>query len=79
MRVLCLCPSVTQTPILAGCTATELADMRREVGGFMEPGQVAAAFIQLLRTGHSGAVMAVWKETAPNIDSRELAEVYSRY
>ena len=65
--MLCLCPSVTQTPILAGCTATELADMRREVGGFMEPGQVAAAFIQLLRTGHSGAVMAVWKETATNI------------
>ena len=63
--MLCLCPSVTQTPILAGCTATELADMRREVGGFMEPDQVAAAFIQLLQTGHSGAVMAVWKETAP--------------
>lgn len=35
IRIMCLCPSVTKTPILDGCTQKELEDMRQQVGGFM--------------------------------------------
>ena len=65
VRVLCLCPSVTKTPILSGCTDKELAEMKEQVGGFMTPDQVAAAFIKLLEEGSSGSVMACWNNVPP--------------
>ena len=40
VRVMCLCPSVTRTPILEGCSQGELEKMRKDVGGFMEAKQV---------------------------------------
>ena len=46
VRVMCLCPSVTRTPILDGCTQQELDKMKNDVGGFMESKQV-------LRTSYS--------------------------
>ena len=65
IRVVCLCPSVTQTPILKGCTEDELEEMRKSVGGFMDPEQVGGAFVELLRNGPTGSVMAVWKDCPP--------------
>jgi len=62
IRFLCLCPSVTSTPILDGCTRQELDEMRRSVGGFMSAEQVGEAFETLLSSGETGAVMAVWKD-----------------
>ena len=40
VRVMCLCPSVTRTPILDGCSPGELETMKKDVGGFMEAKQV---------------------------------------
>jgi len=65
VKVLCLCPSVAQTPILDGCTQKELKDMKNDVGGFMTPEFVAEAFIQLLEKGPSGSVMACWNNVPP--------------
>ncbi|XP_023330175.1 uncharacterized protein LOC111702652 [Eurytemora carolleeae] len=65
VRVLCLCPSVAQTPILSGCTDQEIATMSKDVGGIMSPDHVANAFISLLEGGKSGEVMAVWVNSPP--------------
>jgi len=65
VRVLCLCPSVAQTPILEGCTESEIQDMKKDVGGIMSPDHVANAFISLLEGGKSGDVMAVWVNSPP--------------
>ena len=65
VRILCLCPSVTKTPILNGCTEEELKNMKKEVGGFMSPDAVADAFIQLLLEGSSGSVMSCWNKVPP--------------
>lgn len=62
---LCLCPSVAATPILNGCTAEEIKEMKKKVGGLMTASQVGAAFDNLLLFGHSGDVMAVWKDCPP--------------
>ena len=56
--MLCLCPSVAQTPILSGCTQEELSDMKKDVGGFMSAEFVAEAFIKLLEEGSSGSMLA---------------------
>ena len=40
VRVMCLCPSVTKTPILEGCSHAELDQMKKDVGGFMDSKQV---------------------------------------
>lgn len=65
VRILCLCPSVTVTPILQGCTDTEIQEMSKQVGGLMKPSQVADAFEELLAGGQSGDVMAVWVDAPP--------------
>jgi len=65
VKVLCLCPSVAQTPILSGCTQSELKDMKKDVGGFMSAEFVAEAFIKLLEEGDSGSVMAAWNNVPP--------------
>ena len=36
--MMCLCPSVAQTPILEGCTNEEISKMSKDVGGIMSPG-----------------------------------------
>ena len=63
--MLCLCPSVAQTPILSGCTQEELSDMKKDVGGFMSAEFVAEAFVKLLEEGTSGSVMACWNNVPP--------------
>ncbi|TRY69297.1 hypothetical protein TCAL_12574 [Tigriopus californicus] len=65
IRILTLCPSVTQTPILDGCTQAELAEMKKNVGGFLQADQVGKAFMTLLQTGQTGSVMSVWKDCPP--------------
>ena len=40
VRVLGLCPSVADTPILDGCSTEELDKIRRDVGGIMDKEQV---------------------------------------
>ena len=63
--MLCLCPSVAQTPILSGCTQEELSDMKKDVGGFMSAEFVAEAFIKLLEEGSSGSVLGCWNNVPP--------------
>jgi len=65
VRVMCLCPSVTKTPILEACTAQEVEKMRKDVGGIMDATQVGDAFVRLLTDGQSGDVVGVWKDTPP--------------
>lgn len=65
VRVVCLCPSVAQTPILNACTKEEITRMSKEVGGLMAPAWVASAFLRLVRDGSSGSVMAVWNKVPP--------------
>ena len=48
VKVMCLCPSVAQTPILSGCTEAEIAKMKEDVGGLMSPEFVAEALVKLL-------------------------------
>ena len=48
MKVLCLCPSVAETPILRGCSPEEIAKMKQDVGGLMTPEFVAEALVRLL-------------------------------
>lgn len=62
---LCLCPSVTATPILEACTPKEVEEMGQQVGGLMTASQVGTAFENLLKVGRSGDVMAVWKDCPP--------------
>ena len=62
---MCLCPSVAQTPILAGCTQSELDKMKEDVGGFMTPQFVADALVQLLEDDINGSVMAAWNKVPP--------------
>merc|ERR1712029_414889 len=50
-RMLCLCPSVTVTPILNGCTSEEIENMKEQVGGLMLATEVGAAFENLLKEG----------------------------
>ena len=56
---------MTVTPILQGCTDTEIQEMSKQVGGLMKPSQVADAFEELLAGGQSGDVMAVWVDAPP--------------
>eukprot|EP00088_Acartia_fossae_P036472 TRINITY_DN37697_c0_g1_i4.p1 TRINITY_DN37697_c0_g1~~TRINITY_DN37697_c0_g1_i4.p1 ORF type:complete len:316 (-),score=27.97 TRINITY_DN37697_c0_g1_i4:53-970(-) len=65
VRVLCLCPSVAQTPILDACTDKEIAKMSKDVGGIMSPDHVANAFMTLLDDGKTGDVMSVWVNSPP--------------
>jgi len=65
VRVVCLCPSVAQTPILEGCTETEINKMKKDVGGLMSPDHVAKAFLTLLEEGRSGDIMSVWINSPP--------------
>ena len=48
VKVLCLCPSVAETPILRGCSPEEIAKMKQDVGGLMTPEFVAEALVRLL-------------------------------
>jgi len=65
VRVLCLCPSVAQTPILEACTPQEISKMSQDVGGIMSPDHVANAFMSLVENGVTGNVMAVWVNSPP--------------
>lgn len=65
VRVVCLCPSVAQTPILDACSQEEIDRMSKEVGGLMAPSWVASAFLRLVRSGPPGSVMAVWNKVPP--------------
>jgi len=65
VRVVCLCPSVTQTPILEGCTQEEVQGMSKQVGGLMTPQFVASAFLELVQSGSNGSVLAVWNKVPP--------------
>merc|ERR1711988_1057198 len=65
IRMLCLCPSVTLTPILKDCTQDEVKEMGQQVGGLMTPTEVGKAFITLLSDGRSGDVMTLWKDCPP--------------
>lgn len=65
VRMMCLCPSVTSTPILSGCTETELEEMKKQVGGFMSSESVGDAFMTLLSSGDAGSVMSLWKDCPP--------------
>ena len=56
---------MTQTPILQGCTDSEIQEMSKQVGGLMNPGQVGDAFEELLAGGQSGDIMAVWVDAPP--------------
>jgi len=65
VKVMCLCPSVAKTPILAGCTQSELDKMKEDVGGFMTPQFVADALVKLLDDDLNGSVMAAWNKVPP--------------
>jgi len=65
IRMLCICPSVTLTPILDGCTKEEVKEMGQQVGGLMTPNEVGKAFKTLLKDGKSGDVMTLWKDCPP--------------
>jgi len=65
VKVMCLCPSVAQTPILSGCTEAEIAKMKEDVGGLMTPEFVAEALVKLLEDEKNGAVMAAWNKVPP--------------
>jgi len=65
VRVVCLCPSVAQTPILDACTDQEITKMRADVGGIMSPDYVANAFMSLVDNGNTGNIMAVWVNSPP--------------
>lgn len=65
VRVVCLCPSVAQTPILEGCSQDEIHTMSKQVGGLMSPEFVASAFLELVESGANGSVMAVWNKVPP--------------
>lgn len=65
VSVLCLCPSIANTPILKGCTDQELTEMNQQVGGFMEPEDVADALIKLINGQQTGQVMSVWNKVPP--------------
>jgi len=65
VKVMCLCPSVTQTPILNGCTQEEISKMKKDVGGLMTPESIAEAFLQLLEDGINGGVMSTWNNCPP--------------
>ena len=63
--MMCLCPSVAQTPILAGCTTAEINKMKKDVGGLMTPQFVAEALVKLLDDDINGSVMAAWNKVPP--------------
>lgn len=65
VKVMCLCPSVAQTPILSGCTEAEIAKMKADVGGLMTPEFVAEALVKLLEDQKNGSVMAAWNTVPP--------------
>jgi len=65
VKVMCLCPSVAQTPILSGCTEEEISKMKKDVGGLMTPEFVADALVKLLEDDKNGAVMAAWNNVPP--------------
>ena len=62
---MCLCPSVAQTPILAGCTTAEINKMKKDVGGLMTPQFVADALVKLLDDDINGGVMVAWNKVPP--------------
>ena len=65
VKVMCLCPSVAQTPILSGCTTAEINKMKKDVGGLMTPQFVADALVKLLDDDINGGVMAAWNKVPP--------------
>ena len=65
VKVMCLCPSVAQTPILSGCSTAEINKMKKDVGGLMTPQFVAEALVKVLDDDINGGVMAAWNEVPP--------------
>ena len=65
VKVMCLCPSVAQTPILSGCSKEEIAKMKADVGGLMSPEFVAEALVKLIEDEKNGSVMAAWNKVPP--------------
>jgi NAD(P)-dependent dehydrogenase (short-subunit alcohol dehydrogenase family) len=60
IRVNAICPTFTDTPMVRGGGEPALELMRREVGGILEPEQVAAGVLELVRDDtRAGAVMRV--------------------
>jgi len=60
IRIMCLCPSVTTTPILEGCSKKELEEMREQVGGFMNSVQVFCLFkIKFFQYQHRASLFQV--------------------
>jgi 15-hydroxyprostaglandin dehydrogenase (NAD) len=60
IRVNAICPTFTDTPMVRGGGEPALELMRREVGGILEPEQVAAGVLELVRDdSRAGAVMRV--------------------
>ncbi len=60
IRVNAVCPTFTDTPMIAGAGEEGKAAMRREVGGILRPEQVAEGVLELIRDdSRAGAIMRV--------------------
>ena len=60
IRVNAVCPTFTDTPMIAGAGEEGKEMMRREVGGLLRPEQVAEGVLELVRDdSRAGAVMRV--------------------